>query len=525
MKRKFAGPGFQLINIFINGFSLMGLEVSCKRLLIPYIGSDLNSWTILLVLSLAACSAGYFCGSLLNSKRSQVILLITPVWIILTPFLVKLFIPYLVGAFSSINALRFVSCVLFVAPLLFLVCAVYPELANNLQSSQNPSAKAVKPTVSLASAFSSMGGGIGALTVTFLFFETFEWNIKLIFVFMGFIYFLISILNTKKIKTILLFAPLLFVASNLVLNIEKDENVIYEKNTGLQKIYIVDQPFWFDPKETMRLLYLSDYRIIQSGVLKSKPGMPTFDSLLSAPFLAWGLNGDIKNILIIGLGGGVGTRDLLRKFDLKGHPKMKIDVVDVDRHLLEVSQKFFEFPANDPRFHFYVQDGRTFINKTQEKYDLIYMDMETGLSKSNHLLTVESFSKAKNLLTSNGVLFLNTLNIVKRNGFTDSFSSLYKTLKASFRDSPIFVFETQKGLFGNVLMLVCNNPQARFNQEVVNMLDTTPNKSHVDKIKTLLTEAELNGIEQTDSKIYTDDLNLASKYFRNIENRLLTRKH
>ena len=60
---------------------------------------------------------------------------------------------------------------------------------------------------------------------------------------------------------------------------------------------------------------------------------------------------------------------LLHKHD----PRMRIDVVDIDPVVVEVAAKYFGF-REDSALRAYVDDGRRFIEKRREPYDVIFLD-------------------------------------------------------------------------------------------------------------------------------------------------------
>ena len=62
-----------------------------------------------------------------------------------------------------------------------------------------------------------------------------------------------------------------------------------------------------------------------------------------------------ERILIVGLGGGV-LSSLLRKW----YPKAFIDVVEIDRDVIQVAREFF-FVNEDPRYRVINGDGRIFV--------------------------------------------------------------------------------------------------------------------------------------------------------------------
>jgi len=113
-----------------------------------------------------------------------------------------------------------------------------------------------------------------------------------------------------------------------------------------------------------------------------------------------------RDILI--LSGGVGG---LIKEVLK-HPSVKrIDYAELDPLLLEVVRDFptslTQAELNDPRVRIAFTDGRFFIKKTPDKYDLIFVGLDLPLDlQVNRLFTEQFFKESSGKLKGNGILVL-----------------------------------------------------------------------------------------------------------------------
>lgn len=119
------------------------------------------------------------------------------------------------------------------------------------------------------------------------------------------------------------------------------------------------------------------------------------------------LNPNPRNILIVGLGGGILPTALFRLF-----PAALIDIVEIDPAVVNVARQFFGFdPGKNVRI--FEEDGRVFIKragKTAQRYDLIMLDAFDHEYIPEHLLTQEFLLEVKKLLTADGVLAANTFS-------------------------------------------------------------------------------------------------------------------
>jgi spermidine synthase len=115
-------------------------------------------------------------------------------------------------------------------------------------------------------------------------------------------------------------------------------------------------------------------------------------------------------VLIVGSGTGNDVAAALR------HDASAVDAVEIDRAILDLGKhEHPEHPYDSPRVSIHVTDARSFLKRTDEKYDLILfglLDSHSQLSDyanmriDNFVYTEESFREAKRLLTPNGVVFV-----------------------------------------------------------------------------------------------------------------------
>src|ERR1700704_4799501 len=121
--------------------------------------------------------------------------------------------------------------------------------------------------------------------------------------------------------------------------------------------------------------------------------------------------GQFQHVLIIGAGSGSDTAIGL-KYGQVGH----IDAVEIDPVIAGLGRKFHpEQPFSDPRVSVHVDDGRSFLRKTTDKFDLIIFALPDSLTLTSQfsslrlesfLFTEESFKEARSRLTPDGAIVL-----------------------------------------------------------------------------------------------------------------------
>ena len=111
-------------------------------------------------------------------------------------------------------------------------------------------------------------------------------------------------------------------------------------------------------------------------------------------------------MLIIGLGGGSIPKKLQKEF-----PNLEMDVVEIDPEVIKIAKDHFNVTrAKSLRLH--AQDGRLFLTRTQNQYDVILLDAYFTDAMPFHLATKEFFELAQRKLTPNGIVVANLISAV-----------------------------------------------------------------------------------------------------------------
>jgi spermidine synthase len=122
--------------------------------------------------------------------------------------------------------------------------------------------------------------------------------------------------------------------------------------------------------------------------------------LRAAPF-ALALVEQPRSALIIGLGGGSLPMFLRKKF-----PDLAIDAVDIDPVVVDLAREFMSF-REDANLRAHVADGRAFIEKSTNRYDIVFLDAYSGDEVPYSLATREFLDAVKRVVASNGVVVSN----------------------------------------------------------------------------------------------------------------------
>src|SRR5262249_19709636 len=118
-------------------------------------------------------------------------------------------------------------------------------------------------------------------------------------------------------------------------------------------------------------------------------------------------NGPFENVLVIGAGSGNDVQAAL------ANGARPVDAVEIDPVLYRIGRdRHPDQPYADPRVSIHLDDGRSFLRKTQAKYDLVIyalvdsLVLQSGYSNlrlESFLFTEEAFQEIKSCLKPGGV--------------------------------------------------------------------------------------------------------------------------
>ena len=169
-----------------------------------------------------------------------------------------------------------------------------------------------------------------------------------------------------------------------------DETVLYEKTSAYNRIVVTEE-------NGLRILRFGRDGVRQSVV---KLGNPDYLALPYAPVALVGLalSSEPRRFLVIGLGGGT-----LPMFLRKHYPNATIDAVDIDLEVVYVARRFFGF-REDTRMQAHVDDGRQYIERLQQRYDVIFLDAFGSDSIPRQLTTREFLQAVRRAVAPHGIV-------------------------------------------------------------------------------------------------------------------------
>lgn len=115
-----------------------------------------------------------------------------------------------------------------------------------------------------------------------------------------------------------------------------------------------------------------------------------------------------------------------------------LDVVEIDPRTTELAEKYFHLNRTDPRLRIFHEDGRTFLNRSEDTYDIIYLDaFRSFYGVPWQLTTIEATRKVFGMLNDNGVVVANVPASLSGE-FSGFFQAELKTYQAVFPEVRVY---------------------------------------------------------------------------------------
>lgn len=418
------------IIVFISGAVLMSLEIVGSRVLAPFFGNSIFVWGSLISVFLAALSVGYYWGGRLSDRnpsfeRLLVLIFIPGLMISALPFLYPDVNPWIatVDFGTRLNPL-IASLLYFLLPSIFLGTTSPYAIRLSAQALAT-----VGSTAGTLYALSTCGSIFGTLFTAFYLIPLI--GVTAIIHSLGVTLMTLSLISWPLIrllapqKVAVAFLGLLvcvFVATPALAR----SRLLLEKDSLYHRIRVEED-------EESRSIYFD--RTLQSAMDLSDPTRLT---LLYSQYASLGLafRPAAKNALIIGLGGGSIPKKYHKEF-----PSLEIDVAEIDPEVVEAAKRYFHF-KEAKNLRVYAQDGRLFVTRTSNRYDLMLLDAYFSDTIPFHLTTREFFQTAHQKLSGEGVLVINVIGAITGPGGKIT-RSIVKTLRPIFPQ--IYVFPTRRG--------------------------------------------------------------------------------
>lgn len=470
------------ITVFVCGAIIMIYELVGSRVLGPYFGTSIFIWTSLIGIILGSLSLGYYLGGRIADKRPSfgslsLIIFLSSIFIGLTILIKDPLLLSLQTNFANIKIASVIAALILFLPTSVLLGMVSPYAAKLRITNLDTSGA----TIGNLYAISTAGSIFGTFLAGFFLIPHFGTNNLLII--QAATLLLVSILlSTNHRLKIKLSIFIIIAALSLTCNFPEQKGLV-DVDTAYNRIWIYDHPDQ-QTDQTVKTISINGENH-SSMFLKSDELVNEYTKYYH---LAEHFNPDFNKTLMFGGAGYSFPKDFLLKY-----AEATIDVVEIDPAITELAKKYFRL-KDDPRLAIFHEDGRTYLNRTREKYDVIFGDaFSSQYSIPYQLTTREALQKQYDILNDRGIVILNIISAIEG-------------------DKGLFLraeYATYKNIFPQVYLFPVNNPAAGAAMQniILIALKSTekPNLSSADPDLDKFLKHFWPGAINSDMPILTDD--------------------
>jgi len=421
---------------FLEGISVLIIEIAGARALAPFYGSSLKVWTAQITATLLFLAIGYWVGGKLSKKQGNwglpLVFIVAGVWLVLFPFIREIVLES-TSRFLGISGGSFMSAAILYGPPLLTLGAVSPLLIER-QDQLDAGAGLAAGTIFFTNTIGGLVGGWLAALVLIP-----HIPLRLVLAATGIVLIVIGMFWGLAIRS---YRPLVNVAALLVFlsatgvslyimpqperNIKVSgfpANILYAKNSSVGLIQVLDIP-----AIATRSLLIDG--VIQGG---ETSGLSTYPFTEYQNFLSYRFHPRAKNALLLGLGAGILAKQLVKR-------EVEVTAVELEPRIGEVARQYFDLPDSVRLFY---EDARTYLNRSQEHYDIVFLDVFAAENTPWYMMTTEAIERIKKLLHPDGILVINTFAWV--DGVSPEVVRLESALLESFDDVRVFVSSYGEG--------------------------------------------------------------------------------
>ena len=395
---------------FVTGAVVMSFEMLGSRYLNPYFGSGIYTWAALISTVLSALSAGYFLGGALADRTASPAVLaftviIGSVYLLAMPSFAQAVLELVLAGVDDVRAGSLISALALMFFPVTLLGMYSPFAIRLLLSSAQRSGRVSGAVYGVSTA----GSIVGTLGTTFLLIPTIGARaITLALGAVGLIAGLALLALPRRERGVMLLilalvalaapagraeslidesvrAAALKRADGRIAHLETEYNDIFITKRKNQLVMSFQVKGWDYTESVINLADPDDLPLPYARVMTVAVVYPAAR----------------KSILMLGLGGGSISTYLGRFL-----PEAAITTVEVDPGVVAAAKTHFGLRETD-RVRYRAGDGRVFLNRDHERYDLILLDAYRGGYVPFHLLTREFYTLVRQRLAPGGAAAFN----------------------------------------------------------------------------------------------------------------------
>lgn len=426
--------------VFLSGALTMVLELIAARILSPYVGSSNLIWTAIIGVMLTSMSIGYWIGGKKadeNKENDKGILagylLIAGIATSFIPIMETVIVNNLAEMVPQLIIVAIISSAIVFGIPSFLLATVSPmavKLKNNDTNNIGETSGKISSLSTIGSIFGTFFAGfvlipnIGVRSIIF--------GVSIL---LWILSFLLFSNKNKKYYIFMIVELIMIIGCNIIGNYIfkiREPQIIRDVDSEYSRIWVKEIQGENESYKTLQVdTGLESYINQTTGEMGSR--YLTYFDLFEY------YNRDAEHTLMIGGAAYTYPMHYLKKYQDK-----KIDVVEIDEKMTQLSKEEFDLNTENPNLKIYTKDGRSFLNYNKDtKYDAILIDAFKGLNAPFELTTYEAMKKAYNNLNENGIVITNIISALEGKD-TKFIEYEYNTYKAVFDDVKLFKVKEER---------------------------------------------------------------------------------
>jgi predicted membrane-bound spermidine synthase len=399
---------------FVTGAIVMGFEMLGSRYLNPYFGSGIYTWASLISTVLIALTAGYFLGgSIADHNPSPTVLalivMVGSAYLLALPSFAQSVLEFVLAGIDDIRAGSLISALALMLFPVTLLGMYSPFAIRLLLNSAERSGRVSGAVYGVSTA----GSIVGTLGTTFLLIPAIGSRAITLSLGVAGLVSGLALLALARLErrasgaaAIILIAcamvtspacraesliddgirtAMLKRGNGRIAHIETEYNDVFITKRQNQLVMSFQVKGWDYTESVANLTDPDDLPLRYAQVMTIATIYP------DAP----------KKILMLGLGGGSISTYLGRFL-----PEAAITTVEIDPGVITAAKTYFGLRETE-RMRYRAVDGRVFLNRSKESYDLILLDAYRGGYVPFHLLTREFYTLVKQRLAPGGAAAFN----------------------------------------------------------------------------------------------------------------------
>jgi len=435
-----------LATAFLEGLSVLIVEIAGARALAPYFGSSLHVWTAQITATLLFLALGYGVGGWFSRRpaawKLPAVFWGAGCWLGLYPFLRNSILGATATHFGVAGGSFLASALLFGVPLGCLG-AVSPLIISRLDALQSGAGSAAGQLFLVNTLGGLAGGWLTALVlIPHLPLRLALAGTGVLLACLGGLWGL-----TLRRKAAAPVAPLITLLllglaphpPDTLLFAGTPARVVHRQQSGVGLIQVLeaegpDQPAY-------RALLIDG---VTQGGMDLATGLSAYEFSAYLNDLAWRYHPQARSALLLGLGSGVLGKELASR-------GLAVSAAEIEPRIEVASRRWFGLPDSVRVIR---EDARSYLNRDNRDgatYDLIFLDVFAGENVPWYLVTREALHAVQRHLNPGGRLLVNW--VTRQDGESDGLRRLEAGMAGAFGEAKVFVDSSESGPLVNAILV------------------------------------------------------------------------